>query len=467
MASAKTPSKQKKDPVDRELAQIAKLRKTPPTSAALDEAGAMARLARGWHAREAAFVAGLASASPAGRELWTRAKEFVDAGMPSGARDPDEQAAFFIVAGLSPGADMPRWPDFLRRWLAGGLAHAIEVALRTSTVRYVDQPDGSKTLERITDPAVQSQAYGLWLLGALRPELAALDQQGRAELHAAALPLVREATAPAVASLAIFFDDEALARDAIARADAVSLSYRDPWPIEVFEVLRDGETFAHLLSRGGAAFQFFGAGYVLRARGRVDDAALADALVRFFAAAMAEPRRMLDSYVTKLAAVACAIGHPHLAWLFEEHGKHKWLKKHAPFYAARHPSVRGERPPDRSLAARLVPLEPAPRPAGYTKDELEALDPAAREERILGLLPTGHFGAALALKLLVDHPTPRAAVAIFETITHPDFATQMPKPGLHKDLQADLSALAKKHAELAEAISAAKKSKAKVSSKSR
>ena len=41
----------------------------------------------------------------------------------------------------------------------------------------------------------------------------------------------------------------------------------------------------------------------------------------------------------------------------------------------------------------------------------------------------------------------------------PELRDAMPKPGFHKELQSDLSALGKKHPDLAKAIAAAKKAK--------
>lgn len=453
MASAK------KDLLDRELAQVANAYYRVPTMPALDPAGADARLRESWARREASFVEGLASAPAAGRALFMRAKAFVDAGLPRGRHDADEQAAFYVVAGTAFGTTAS-WHDFLGRWVTdGGMAYALEVALRVAQLRTPIDRDAPSTLTVLSATETPSLS-GYWLIAALAPELAALSADARATLRREAATLAARAAPHGAAWTAIALADEALAVDAIARAESAALSYADPWPQHLFEVLRDGAAFGTMLSRGGQALQFFGAGYVLRARGRVAEADLADALVRFFSAALAEPRRMHDAYVTKFAAVACTIAHPHLAWLFQEHAEHRWFAKHAPWFASRNPGVVPARPPEASLGARLVPLDPPPRPPGFSRAELAALDPEERERRLLDtfrvdqpdLRVTGHAGAALVLEALADHPIPSVAVALHQRITSRDFATQMPKPGFHKELQADLAALADRHPPLKEAL---------------
>lgn len=462
MARAKG-AKAPKDRLDRELAQLAQLARGVPTRTPLDPATADERLAAAWAADLGALEAGLATASPEGRELFARARAYVEAGMPRERRDVEEQAAFFAITGNGHG-ERPSWDDYLDRWVdAGGLGYAIEVALRASTMRKRIAPNEPLALEVLGPEA--PDLYGLWLIAALAPRVAALDPSDRAALRGDAARLAANATPAGAAWVAHLVGDPALAKDAVARAEAMELGYQDPWPIQLFEVIDDAETFAQLLGRGAAAFQFFGPGYVLRARGRVSDAGLADGLVRFFSAGFAEPRRMIGTYPAKLAAVACAIPHPHLAWLFAEHGAHKWLKKHAPLYAARHPEVRPERPSERSLAARMAPAARRPRPAGFQKPELAALAPDALEARLLHVLSpentdlttAGHFGAALVLAILRDHPIPSVAAALHAKITARDFATQMPKPGFHKELQADLAALAKQHPAMSAALAAAKK----------
>jgi hypothetical protein len=454
-AKAKTPIG-KKDSVNRELRQIEKVWENPARSEPLDPAGAAARVRTGWATRAPMFEARLDRVSEASRALYAKAKAFADAGMPRGKRDIDEQAAFFVVAAPANVQGAPRWPDFYENWIEdGGLAHAIAIALRLpATQHYME---GARS-EVVLLPGT-TDAYAFWVLAAFVPKVDALDASARAELRERVAPLAAAATPEATAALAMLFDDEAFAKDAIARADAASITYRHPWPVGLFEVLRSGDDFAHLLGRGACAFQFFGAGYVLRARERVGDAGIADAIVRFFAAAMAEPRRMHDMYTRQFAAIACVIPDPRLAWLFTEHGDHKFLAKHAPFYFMRNPDVRPERPSDLALGARMVPEPRPPRPAGYTKEELDALDPDAREERLISQLARGHLGASFALGLLAEYPTPRLAVAIAEKMSRPDFATQMPKPGFDKELKEDLAALAEKHPAIGEALSAAKKKK--------
>ncbi|MBK7396198.1 MAG: hypothetical protein IPJ34_07845 [Myxococcales bacterium] len=456
MARAKPPSKAKKDPLDRELAQIANAWAHPATSVTLDPALAEARVRTGWAARAPVFEASLPLASEQGRALFGQAKAYVDAGMPRGARQPDEQAAFFAVAGSANVPGAPCWADFYGRWVEeGGLDHAIATVLRIPATR-----DDVLRNEAVLLPGTTG-AYLHGVLVALAPKVQALEPAARAELSAKVAPLAHTSTPEAAAALALLLDDEEIARDAIARADAEALSYRHPWPTELFSVLRSGEVFAHLLSRGAEAFQFFAAGYVLRARGRVPDAGLADALVRFFAAAMAEPRRMNAAYARKFAAVACTIPDPRLAWLLTEHGGHPFLERHAPVYLARHPEVRPERPSESALAARMVPEPAPPRPAGFTKRELDALDPEAREQRLLGQLEHGHVGTAFALTLLAEYPTPRLAVAIAEKMAEPDFGTQAPKPGFVKALKKDLATLATEHPALGQSLAAAKKAKKK------
>jgi hypothetical protein len=452
----------KKDPLERELAQLRGIRAPVVTMEPLDAAGSDERLRAGWLARCPMFEKGLDRASEGGRALFARAKAFADSGMPLGPRPADEQAAFFTIAAGAAIQNAPRWPDFIDRWLAsGGLAYAIEVALQLPVARHHSPNTEVALLPGVTD------LYTYWVLAALRPHLSALPEDERAAVRAKVAPLTATSTPAALAALAILFNDPGFAKEAVTRADDEQIDYRDPWPVAFFDVVLDGNDFAHLLSRGGASFQFYGAGYVLGARGRVPDTAIADALIRFFAAAMAEPRRIRDTYATRFAAVACTIPDPRLAWLFTEHGKHKWLKKHAPFYFARHPDVAPERPSDDALSARLVPSEPRKRPSGYSRAELAALTPAEREAKLLesfsrsntNLQVVGHLGAMLVLDVLADHPIPAVAVALHEQIHSPDFSTQMPKPGFHKEIRADLAALAKKHPDMEKAILAAKKGK--------
>jgi hypothetical protein len=454
MASAKAAPKAKKDALDRELTAIGNVLECPATSEPLDPANAEARLRTGWTARAPMFEASLPTASEEGRARFGQARSFFEAGMPRGVRDVDEQGAFFAIAGQANVPDAPRWPDFYERWIEdGGLAYAIEIASRAPATQQ--RIEGMRT-EVVLLPGT-TDAYACWVLSALIVKIDALDAAGRAALIAKVAPLAHTSTPEAAAAIAIALDDETVAKQAIALADAAEHQFRHPWPTRLFSVLRDGDAFAHLLSRGAAAFQFYGAGEVLFARGRVPDPGRADALVRFFAAAMAEPRRMQETYVKKFAAVACTIADARLAWLFTEHHEHAWFEKHAPFYSARHPDVRPKRPGDEALAARMVPEPPAPRPAGFTKAELDALPEDAREERLLGQLQFGHLGTAFALTLLAEYPTPRVAAAIFEKMEQRDFATQMPKPGFHKELKEDLRALAGKHPALREAIASAKK----------
>lgn len=126
-----------------------------------------------------------------------------------------------------------------------------------------------------------------------------------------------------------------------------------------------------------------------------------------------------------------------------------------------------ERPSDDALAARLVPAEPRKRPPGYSRAELAALTPAAREAKLLesfspsntNLQMVGHVGAMLVLDVLAGHPIPAVAVALHQQIHSPDFSTQMPKPGFHEEIRSDLAALVKKHPDMEKAILAAKKGK--------
>ena len=442
------------DPVERERLRLA-FRTTRPSSAPLDPAGASERLSAAWALMRPIYEASLPHAPEEGRAAFARAAAFADAGMPAGRRDPGEQAAFYAIVIGAPQSP-PSWHDLVDRWIdAGGLAYAIEVIVRIPG-------RGGRRIDNTTHLFLRpdADAYLYWSLLLLLPRIEAMDAASRAALHEHAAAVARSASAYALACIAILFDDEPLAKEAIALAESdEAFNYRDPWPCELLAILRSGPEFGRMLAHGAAPLQFYGPGYVQGAIGRLPDADLADALVRFFAAAMAEPRRMLDTYVAKFAAAACAIPDPRLAWLFHEHGKHKWLKKHTPLYAESHPTVRPERPREDALATRMRPEKTVPRPAGFTKAELDVLDPTAREERILSQLRWGHLGTAFALRLLAEYPTPAAAVAIHEKITSPNFATQMPKPGFHKELQSDLSALGKKHPDLAKAIAAAKKAK--------
>lgn len=444
--------KAQKDPLARELAQIANVWAHPASSPTLDPTDAEMRLRRGWALRAPVFEGSFALASEPSRALFARAQAFVEAGLPRGRRDPDEQAAFFAVAASANAPDAPCWADFYRRWVEdGGLEHAIAVALRIPATREDVVRREAVLLPDVTD------LYPSWLLAALGPKVDELDPRARAALVSQVAPLAHAADPAAAAALAILLDDQEIAEASIARADAAGSTFRAPWPVGLFSVLRAGEPFARLLARGAAAFQFFGSGYVLRARGRVPDAGLADALLHFFVAALHDPRRMQVAFVRKFAAVACTVADRRLAWFFDEHGGHPFLERHAALYPVRHPDVRKERPSDATLAARMAPEPEAPRPPGFSKEELDVLDEGTREDRLVAHLSKGHLATALVLRLLADHPSPRVAGAVAATLAHPDFATQMPKPGFHKELAEDLDALVARHPGLAEAVAASRK----------
>lgn len=403
------------------------------------EEGAALRIRAAFEEMVPRIEAGLVHATPEMRALFARVQAYVAAGLVCDAEGVEIEAALFAIALEGTGTHEA---DFTRRWVAaGGLLLAFRIALRATRLSAGQSVEHERlhVLRVLPNEAGLAHWRAIRVLPMLAPEIRSAGAQ--APLRACVEGSAADISAPTIAMAAIALEDAELARNAVHRAEADCISFGSPWPFSLFEVLQDGETYAHLFGIGAARFQFFGAGELLRARKRLGEDVVADALVRVMLASLASPRPMQDTYITRFASVACAISHPWLAWLFAEHGKHKWLKKHAPLYAERHPTVTPAMPPAHVCAAQHIPAKPPAPPPGFRREELSVLEPEARDARLLAHASTSDRNAAFVVSLLSAFPSPALAASLHTLVHSPGFSTQMSRPGHHKLIQADLRAI--------------------------